>query len=539
MNQTLEAATRQAMAAKKRNKTAGHSGSAVAAPVRAIPAYQPFPIDMLPLVLRNYVDAAAASIVCDPALVALPALATAMSCIGNSRAIQLRRGWSEPAVLWAITVARSGSAKSPGFSAAVDPLNEYQMDRWDAHQHEKAAAKKSEEQAPPAPPCLVTSDATIEAVGELLRDNPRGLLLARDELDGWFQSFTKHRRGDSSDRPAWLELHSARTLRLDRITRDRGPLAVRRACCSLCGTIQPAVLARALTAEAIGAGLGARFLLAMPPVRKRVWTEAQVSEELREQYGDLLRCLLGLPLADPIKRKPHFLELSSEAKAAWVNWFNRWGERQYNASDEQAAVLAKLESYAARLALLHHVISHAGVGADDLRPIGEESIGAGVCLAEWFATEAERVYQVLHEKEADRFRRELVEWIAARGGDTTTKGIQDNMRSRYPTSDDAKAALDHLVQIGVGEWLSGTTGPRGGRPSDRFRLCDHKTSSSPAKPRKTAGDPEDGRFRGFAGGRVERWRRVSRPWRGGLIDHVFRLDSPTWSDLASRCHRRR
>ena len=256
MNQTLEAATRQAMAAKKRNKTAGHSGSAVAAPVRAIPAYQPFPIDMLPLVLRNYVDAAAASIVCDPALVALPALATAMSCIGNSRAIQLRRGWSEPAVLWAITVARSGSAKSPGFSAAVDPLNEYQMDRWDAHQHEKAAAKKSEEQALPAPPCLVTSDATIEAVGELLRDNPRGLLLARDELDGWFQSFTKHRRGDSSDRPAWLELHRARTLRLDRITRDRGPLAVRRACCSLCGTIQPAVLARALTAEAIVAGLG-------------------------------------------------------------------------------------------------------------------------------------------------------------------------------------------------------------------------------------------------------------------------------------------
>ena len=135
-------------------------------------------------------------------------------------------------------------------------------------------------------------------------------------------------------------------------------------------------------------------------------------------------------------------------------------------------------------------------------PIGEESIGAGVCLAEWFATEAERVYQVLHEKEADRFRRELVEWIAARGGDTTTKGIQDNMRSRYPTSDDAKAALDHLVQIGVGEWLSGTTGPRGGRPSDRFRLCDHKTSSSPAKPRKTAGDPEDGRFRGFAGGEL-------------------------------------
>ena len=34
---------------------------------------------------------------------------------------------------------------------------------------------------PEQPPCYVTSDATIEAIGELLADNPRGLLLARDE----------------------------------------------------------------------------------------------------------------------------------------------------------------------------------------------------------------------------------------------------------------------------------------------------------------------------------------------------------------------
>jgi hypothetical protein len=499
MSQTLEDATRRVMHARKKSKTADRGGTDDATPLRAITKYRPFPLEILPLTLRDYVGAASAAIGCDPALVALPALATAMSCIGNSRAIQLRRGWSEPAVLWAITIARSGSAKSPGFSAAVDSLLEFQMDRWDQFQREKAEAKNRDEQAPLAPPCLVTSDATIEAVGELLRDNPRGLLLARDELDGWFQSFTKHRRGDSSDRPAWLELHSARTLRLDRITRERGALAVRRACCSLCGTIQPAVLARALNPEALGAGLGARFLLAMPPVKKRVWTEAQVAVDLAEQYGDLLRRLLALPLADQTKRKPHFLELSSDAKAIWVSWFDGWGERQYNATDEQAAVLSKLESYAARLALLHHVASHVAVDTDDLRSIGEQSIRAGITLAEWFATEAERVYAMLHEKEADRFRRELVDWIAARGGETTAKAVQDNQRSRYPTADDAKAALDELAATGIGEWLHGTSGPRGGRPSNRLRLRARETSKPSAIPQKAAGNQVVGRFRGIAG----------------------------------------
>jgi hypothetical protein len=76
-------------------------------------------------------------------------------------------------------------------------------------------------------------------------------------------------RGGNTDRPHWLELHRAGTLRVDRLTRERGPLAVRRACCSITGTIQPQVLAHALDEEALAAGLGARFPLAMPRARKR------------------------------------------------------------------------------------------------------------------------------------------------------------------------------------------------------------------------------------------------------------------------------
>jgi len=463
--------------------------------VRTLPTYQPFPLDALPPTLREYVDAAAAAIGCDPALVALPALAVIAGCIGNSRAIQLRRRWSEPAVVWALTVARSGGVKSPAFSAAVDPLMDHQMGR-----HEDYLERKKEDDEAKLPPCLVTSNTTIESVGELLRDNPRGLLMARDELDGWFQSFTKYRQGGASDRPDWLELNRAGTLRLDRITRQRGPLCVRRAACSVCGTIQRGPLARALDAEALGAGLGARFLLAMPPMLKRVWTEAEVSEDLADNYAGLLCRLLALELADVKRRQPHFLGLSPPAKAAFVEWFNYWGELQHGAPDARAAVLAKLEGYAARLALLHSVVAHAAAEADDRRrPIGEQSIRAGIRLAEWFAAESERVYAALRESEDERSRRELVEWIAARDGETTAKAVQENLRSRYPTSEEARAALDELAATGLGDWHEGTSGPRGGRPSLRFRLRAHETTKPPEmrenSPELQGGDG----FRGFVG----------------------------------------
>jgi hypothetical protein len=317
----------------------------------------------------------------------------------------------------------------------------------------------------------VTSDATIEAVGQILADNLRGLLLARDELDGWFQSFVRYGRG-STDRPHWLELHRAGTLRLHRLTRERGPLTVRRACCSLTGTTQPQVLASALDDDALAAGLGARFLLAMPPSRKRRWTEAEVDEELTDRYSRLLKDLLTIPLADPTKRRPHVFQLSAQAKERWVDWFTRWGDATDAAEGELAAVMAKLEGYAARLALIHHVVNLTAADAAGLviYPITDASMSAGISLAEWFAGEAVRVYTILRETAEDRDCRRLVEWIEARGGTVSPRDLQRANARRWPTSEHAEVALDALVSGGFGQWRETSPGPEGGRPGHVFSL---------------------------------------------------------------------
>ena len=54
----------------------------------------------------------------------------------------------------------------------------------------------------------------MEAAG-----NPRGLVVVRDELDGWFQSFARYKgAGGGSDLPTWLSLFDAGPIRYLRRT---------------------------------------------------------------------------------------------------------------------------------------------------------------------------------------------------------------------------------------------------------------------------------------------------------------------------------
>src|SRR3954466_13226305 len=55
------------------------------------------------------------------------------------------------------------------------------------------------------PPCprLVVNDATVEKLGELLNENPNGLLLIRDELPGWLAKMESDEY--QSDRAFYLE----------------------------------------------------------------------------------------------------------------------------------------------------------------------------------------------------------------------------------------------------------------------------------------------------------------------------------------------
>jgi hypothetical protein len=486
----------------RRGGTNGHAGTSRGASspgrpsprraVRPLPPYQPFPVEALPCPLSLYVRQAAQALGCDVAYVALPALALAAGLIGHTRVIRLKRTWKAASVLWALVIADSGSLKTPAFRLATDYLFAIQhrldedfkreqaayataKERW---QSDVDAAKADGREPPPKPEQPVhrtafTSDATIEAIAELIDDNPRGLIVSCDELAGWLGSFSRYKgKAGGTDLQRWLSMHSAGGFAYHRRTGDRRRIVVPHAAVSVCGGIQPGILAQAVGDEFLAAGLAARLLMAMPPRPPKKWTELEVAPEVEEKYHRLLDGLFALDFGrDPKgKRAPHALSLDPEAKASWVAWYEAWAMEQAAAEGELASALAKLEEAAARFALVHHVVTHVGLEVDDLRPIGRRSIEAGVTLARWFAAEGRRIYAALSETSAERDTRRLVEFILAHGGRITTRQLQNANTRKYPTADDAKAELDWLAEADLARWVEEATPARGGHATRYLEL---------------------------------------------------------------------
>jgi hypothetical protein len=460
-----------------------------------LPPFIPFPVDALPPVIKNMVVDGANAIGCDTALLAPHALAAAGGAIGNSFAVRLKRTWVESAVIWAATVMASGTRKTPAWRLIVNPLAKIQAqnsityreqrETFNAELRRWKSRDKAERGLEPEPPerpgAFYTSDATIEAISRILGHKCHGLLVGSDELDGWFKSFTRYKgQKGESDRSKWLQMHAANVLVVDRAKDgEDGSLAVPHAGVSICGTIQPGTLARALDADSLEAGLGARLMLTAPDERHGSWTEKDVSAELYTCYKNLLRHLLNLPLADARMRKAYILDLTPDAKKAWIKFYDEWAVVKFEAEGALKASFAKLEAYAIRLALIHHVISTVCAKVTDRVPVTLKSMEAGITMARWFAYEATRIYTMLGEDKEDNKVRILVEWIQRQGGRTTVKKLQRSNSRRYPHRDDAQAALDGLVQAGIGQWEEGSKPTKGGWLVSWFSLVRPSDSSDP------------------------------------------------------------
>jgi len=453
-------------------------------------AFRPFPVDALPEPIRGFVDAGARAIGCDTSYLALPLLTAIAAAIGNTRRLELKRGWSVPPILWGAIVGESGTAKTPAFRLVMRPVRERQSKAFkvfEAQQQEYEAAleawqeaKKGERDEKPQPPAcerFIVSDTTVEALAPVLLANPRGLLLARDELAGWIGSFDRYSgKGKAgADSANWLSMFNAESIIVDRKTGIPRTIHVPQAAVCVSGGIQPAILQRALGIEHRESGLAARLLLTCPPRKAKRWTEADIDPGAEAELVKLLNRLYELQptTGDDGEPRPVLVRLSADAKAAWKAYYNAHAVEQADLTGDMAAAWSKLEEYAARLALVVHCARWA---ADDptlasADVVDAASMAAGIRLANWFKGEARRVYALLGESDDDRDRRRLIEWVSRRGGTVTVRDVQRGCRW-LSAAGAAEAALGELVRSGAGRWVDVPTTHAGGRPTREFQPVD-------------------------------------------------------------------
>ena len=468
--------------------------------VKASPRYgplpwQPFPAGVLPEPARGFVVAGAKAIGCDPCYLGLPLLAALGAAVGNTRRLRLKRGWAVPPILWTACVGESGTSKTPAFKLVMHSIRERQRKALERHveamgeyeaelaHYDKALSiwkrdRKTDDPPPtkPEPPQaerFIVSDTTVEALAPILLANPRGQLLARDELAGWLGSFDRYVAGKGgADSAHWLSMHNGESIIVDRKTGSRRIIYVPQASVSIAGGIQPGILHRALGLEHRESGLAARLLLACPPRKPKRWTEADIDPEAEAKIGRLFDRLYELEptVDDDGTPRPVVVELTPDAKPILKTFYNLHADEQVDLAGELSAAWSKLEEYAARLALVIHYARWAAYDPtlQSADAVDAASIAAGVELAQWFKHEARRVYAMLSESDDDRDQRRLVEWIELAGAAVTARDVQRGHR-QYRTARDAEAALSELVESGCGRWKS-TPGGQRGQPTRRFIL---------------------------------------------------------------------
>lgn len=451
--------------------------------------FKPFPVHALPEPLRGFVAAASKSIGCEASFVALPALAVCAAAIGTSRRLQLSPDWTEPPILWVAIVGESGTQKSPAFAKALAPLKlrqrlalerhaellaNYETERMEYERRLAVWKRNSKADLPPIAPtmpsakrCLV-SDTTVEALAPLLRDNRRGVLLGRDELNGWLGSFDRYAKGGKGggDSSHWLSMFNGEQIIVDRKSAV-GPIFVAQAAVCVAGGIQPGILHRSLGMEHRESGLAARMLLTYPPRRPKQWTEAEIGDTVQRSYEQKVEELYTLAAGvDAEGREEHAsVRLSEQAKELFKRFCNAHGKEGVEYSGDLAAAWSKLEAYGARLALVLHCITDGE--ALELRA---ETMAAALRLIAWFKGETRRIYSILDEDEGERALRQLAEWIDRKGGVVTAREVQQGRRA-YQTADSAEAALQSLVEVGYGKWEIDVHHGGPGRPVRRFVLA--------------------------------------------------------------------
>lgn len=231
--------------------TASEFPDRVSDPLEDQMAAVPYPDDVLPNVIREYVLERGESTGVDVAAHSTCAVHAMASSLDPSFSVRVKvhdDEWYERATLWEMIIGESSDGKSVAMRTATAPMRKAQRilaanykAAAEIHEAMHPSVKKQvhPDDAPKKPTKFLTADATVEALQELLKNQDRGVCVIRDEIAGLIGSFDRYegRQGNLANRAFYLEAYDGDTYDAARIS--RGPVYITRLAIPILGGTQP------------------------------------------------------------------------------------------------------------------------------------------------------------------------------------------------------------------------------------------------------------------------------------------------------------
>lgn len=464
---------------------------------------EPFNPKLLPTSLQDWVSDTAERMQAPIDYLAVGAMVAVSSVIGNKIGIQPKHsdsGWIEVPNLWGGVVGRPSSMKSPVLEIMISPVLELEKKAIKKYEDERATrqfdlskyeiekkafeSKLKKGQANKADLPLepkfepqrryVVNDTTFQKLGELLKDNPNGVLVFQDELSGLIESLSS--QGQEGARGFYLTGWNGRqSYVFDRI--GRGTTLIPRLCLSVLGGFQPAKLRQHLGAAVAGGkhddGMAQRFQLLVFPDTADSWKYVDRSprydfttiEEVFDRLDKLDPQLIGAQC--DFGRDIPVLRFDDDAQALFVKMLTKLEQKLRSGTLDPAleSHLAKYRKLIPSLSLLIHLID-IGHG-----PIGVIALKKAWGWAKYLESHARRVYAVATgiKDQATRSLISLVESGKLKDG-FTAREVYRTGRSGLTRQEDAQEAIDALVELGWLRALPDQSIGKLGRPSYRYLI---------------------------------------------------------------------
>ncbi|MDY6830985.1 MAG: YfjI family protein, partial [Thermodesulfobacteriota bacterium] len=402
-----------------------------------------FDFDLLPDALRPWAADICDRMQCPPDFVGAGIMAALAGVIGRKVAIrpQARTDWAVVCNVWALIVGRPGVLKSPALEQALAHVKRLAAIAADQHQEaeaafqiesqaaklKKEAAEKSarqtlaknpdadlktvlavDEVAAPQLKRYIANDTSPASLGELLRQNPNGLLVFRDEVVSLLKSLD--REGQEEGRGFYLTAWNGDSpYTFDRIGRGLN-LHIPAVCLSVLGGTQPGRLSeyirQAVKGGAADDGLIQRFGLLVWPDTNGKWQDVDRWPDT-DAKNRAFKVFDYLDSLDPLEigaqqdtdqegeaEGPPFLRFEPTALEHFQEWRGNLEKRlRGELHPALESHFAKYRKLIPSIALICH-LADGGTG-----PVTEKSTLRALAWSEYLESHAQRAYGSVSQPE--------------------------------------------------------------------------------------------------------------------------------------------
>ncbi len=404
-----------------------------------------FPLEIFPKAIRDIIEALEEYENYNVDFTSASFLTVFAAAMGNTWSVRFMTGWVSRPIIYMVLVGSPSCGKTPPLQQAVAPLlkldGEYDMiyckemetyrrwERMSAKQREKHSLP--EEMKMPQRKCHVVVDSTVEALIGALRDNPRGVLIYKDEIDSLLSNFNRY---NGSDEGYFLSLFSGTPFKYSRKSNNEH-IFLANPYCSIIGTTQPGRLGEQFGGKRMMNGFSSRFLKVYPEIDKMPsWNDTAMPDGVLEEWERIIRKVVTVTPSTDQEGKATSIELlfSQEAKLRVIQWKDEVNNKAYAETDSDAvrALCGKLETYLVRFCLVIQIM-HCICGESGMDKIEPGTAELAIRLTEYFRNMESRIAPEIETGILDNRFTELL----------------GNLRDSFTTAEAVREAL----QLGISE----------------------------------------------------------------------------------------